>query len=261
MWIDSHCHVSDERLLPHIPQLLTNMHTHKVNTALVIGTTLSDSKKVLEIVDNYSPLYASVGVHPEYKDSDEPTVEILLNLATQSSKVLAIGETGLDYHWFKTEYATNFHDLAWQRQRFCTHIHAAIICKKPMIVHTREAAKDTLELLTSEHAYQCGGIIHCFTENWEFAKAVLDLGFYISFSGIITFKNSHALREVVLKIPMDRILIETDSPYLAPVPKRGQDNQPAYVSYVGEFIAQLRNIDSIEFAQQTTENFWRLFKQ
>ncbi|MEY3995966.1 MAG: hypothetical protein RL344_309 [Pseudomonadota bacterium] len=259
MWIDSHCHLSDERLLSQIPQLLTNMNMHNVDAALVIGTTLADSKIVLDIANNHTHLYASVGVHPEYKDSDEPSIDSLLDLAGRSPKVLAIGETGLDYHWFKTDHETNPADLAWQRQRFATHIQAAIKCNKPLIVHTREASNDTIAILLAENASQCSGVIHCFTETWEVAKAALDLGFYISFSGITTFKNATALREVALKIPSDRILIETDSPYLAPVPKRGKDNQPAYVSHVGDFIAQLRGIQSVDFAQQTSQNFWRLF--
>jgi TatD DNase family protein len=259
MWIDSHCHLSDERLLPQLPQLLATMQDHQVDAALVIGTTLQDSEAVLDIVKDYSHLYASVGVHPEYKDSDEPTVARLLALAGRSSKVIAIGETGLDYHWFKTEYDLNPNDLAWQRQRFAAHIQAAIACNKPLVVHTREASSDTIDILTAENARDCGGVIHCFTETWDVAKAALDLGFYISFSGITTFKNATALREVALKIPSDRILVETDAPYLAPVPKRGKDNQPAFVSYVGEFIAQLRGVSSIDFAQQTSQNFQRLF--
>jgi TatD DNase family protein len=260
MWIDSHCHLSDERLLPRLPQLFDTMTSHAVDAALVIGTTLSDCETVLDIVENNNaiPLYASVGVHPEQKDSEAPTVEKLLSLAARSSKVLAIGETGLDYHWFP-EAHTNPAALQWQRDHFATHIQAAIACDKPLVVHTREASKDTIAVLTSENAQQCGGVIHCFTETWDVAKAALDLGFYISFSGIVTFKSAADLREVALKIPADRILVETDAPYLAPIPKRGKDNEPAFVSHVGDFLAQLRGVDSQQFAAMTSQNFWSLF--
>ncbi len=260
MWIDSHCHLTDDRLIPRLPQLLDNMISHKVDAALLIGTTLDDSEQVLELVQNNHaiPLYASVGVHPEQKDSETPTVDKLLALAKRSPKVLAIGETGLDYHWFPEAHEDSA-SVQWQRDRFATHIQAANACNKPLVVHTRAASTDTIALLKTENARQCGGVIHCFTETWDVAKAALDLGFYISFSGIVTFKNAQDLREVALKIPADRILVETDAPYLAPVPKRGKDNEPAFVSHVGDFLAQLRGIDTAQFAHETSENFWRLF--
>jgi TatD DNase family protein len=260
MWIDSHCHLSDERLIPRLPQLFNNMIDSRVDAALVIGTTLDDCEQVLSIVETNKqfPLYASVGVHPEQKDSEAPTIEKLLALVNRSPKVLAIGETGLDYHWFPEAHEQP-ENLKWQRDRFATHIQAAIACDKPVVVHTRTASSDTLAILNSENARQCGGVIHCFTETWEVAKAALDLGFYISFSGIVTFKNAQDLRDVALKIPADRILVETDAPYLAPVPKRGKDNEPAFVSHVGQFLAQLRGVDEVQFARETSENFWRLF--
>jgi TatD DNase family protein len=168
---------------------------------------------------------------------------------------MAIGETGLDYYWNKGERAS----LQWQRDRFATHIQAAIQCDKPLVVHTRAASADTIAVLQSQQAHRCGGVIHCFTETWEVAKAALDMGFYISFSGIVTFKSAADLREVALKVPADRILVETDSPYLAPMPHRGKTNEPAFVSHVGQFLAQLRGVSTEDFAELTSHNFWNLF--
>jgi TatD DNase family protein len=250
--------LSDTRLLPQVLDLRKNMTEHHVDAALIISTTLVDYEAVLALAGEYDNFYASVGVHPEEKDSIEPTLTELLRLAGSSPKVIAIGETGLDYYWFK-EAHTDLTQLQWQRNRFATHIQAAIACDKPLVVHTREASSDTIAMLKSEQAERCGGVIHCFTETWEVAKAALDLGFYISFSGIVTFKNADNLREVARKVPADRILIETDSPYLAPMPKRGKTNEPAFVSHVGEFVAQLRGVDVFDFASMTSQNFWNLF--
>jgi TatD DNase family protein len=191
-------------------------------------------------------------VHPDYEDLTEPKSEELVSLA-KNPKVIAIGETGLDYSRIKG-------DLEWQRNRFREHIRAARKCNKPLIIHTREAAADTLSIMAEEGADQIGGVMHCFTESWEVAQKAMEMNFYISFSGIVTFKNAANLKETAKKIPLERMLIETDSPYLAPVPFRGKTNQPAYVRHVAEEIASLRNISLNEVAESTTKNFFSLFK-
>lgn len=256
MWIDSHCHLTDDKLLGQTVALLAHMAQAQVDEALVVCTTLEGFDTVLEQVQTHQQLYATVGVHPDEKGCTEPTLDDLLSRAAQSPKVLAIGETGLDYYWNTGEHA----DLQWQRDRFAIHIQAGISCKKPIVVHTRNASADTVAMLRSEQADRCGGVIHCFTETWDVAKAALDLGMYISFSGIVTFKNAADLREVALKIPSDRILVETDSPYLAPMPHRGKTNEPAFVSHVGQFLAQLRGVSHESFAQTTSTNFKALFQ-
>jgi TatD DNase family protein len=241
--------------MPQTNTLLANMQQSRVDAALVISTTLEDFDSVLSQAQSHSRLFASVGVHPDEKDCTEPTLDDLLSRAALSPKIMAIGETGLDYFWNKGEHAS----LQWQRDRFATHIQAAIHCDKPLVVHTRAASDDTISMMQSEQAHRCGGVIHCFTETWDVAKAALDMGFYISFSGIVTFKNAADLREVALKIPSDRILVETDAPYLAPAPHRGKTNEPAFVSHVGAFLAQLRGQAVEDFAALTTANFWALF--
>lgn len=219
---------------------------------LCVCITLKEFPNVLAIANTYSNISASVGLHPNETDIDqEPSVEDLCFFA-QDKKVVAIGETGLDYY-------RSVGEVEWQRDRFRTHIQAAKRVKKPLIVHTRQARKDTLEILRNEQADRIGGVMHCFTEDWEMAKAALDLNFYISFSGIVTFKNAIEIQEVAKKVPLDRLLIETDSPYLAPNPYRGRPNEPAYVKYVAEFIAELRGIPVQELAARTTENFYKLF--
>jgi TatD DNase family protein len=190
-------------------------------------------------------------VHPDVEDTPEPDADELARLAAQP-KVVAIGETGLDYYRLKG-------DLSWQRSRFRTHIRAARVCRKPLVIHTRAAAEDTLAIMREEGAGEVGGVMHCFTESWEVAAGALELGFYISFSGIVTFKNAQALKDVARRVPLERMLIETDSPYLAPVPFRGKTNQPAYVRYVAEEIARLRDVAVVEIAATTSENFFRLF--
>jgi TatD DNase family protein len=257
MWIDSHCHLTDEQLAPKVEALLANMANADVDAALVVCTTLEGFGAVLAQASTHHQLFATVGVHPDEKHCSEPTLNDLLTRAAQSSKVMAIGETGLDYYWNKGEHTS----LQWQRDRFATHIQAAIACNKPLVVHTRAASIDTITMLQTEQAHRCGGVIHCFTETWEVAKAALDIGFYISFSGIVTFKNAADLREVALKVPKDRILVETDAPYLAPMPHRGKTNEPAFVSHVGQFLAQLRGVSNEEFAATTSDNFWRLFDE
>lgn len=254
MLVDSHCHLQ----LIDYPALGTTLDgtiafAKKEGVAyfLCVGTTLEDRTPILAIAEQYPFVYASVGLHPNEKIATEPTVETLVLLANHP-KIIAIGETGLDY------YRTDS-DNYFQTERFIRHIHAAKETQKPLIIHTRQARKETLALLSQEKAGEIGGVLHCFTEDWETAKGALDLGFHLSFSGIITFKNAIDLQEVVKKAPLDRILIETDSPYLAPVPHRGKTNQPAYVKYVAECIAELKGITFENVSMQTSQNFSQLF--
>lgn len=227
------------------------MAENGVGTAVCIGVNLEDFPRVLALAEAQDHLYATVGVHPEYQEAEDPTVERLVALA-QHPKVIAIGETGLDYYWQKDR-------PEWQRERFRNHIRAAKASGKPLVVHTRDSSDDTLRLLAEEGAETAGGAMHCFTESWDVARRALDLGFYLSFSGIVTFKNALAIKEVARQAPLDRILVETDSPYLAPVPYRGKTNQPAYVRHVAEEIARLRDLSFEEVAAATTDNFFRLF--
>ncbi len=251
MFVDSHCHLDFPELQQELGTLLGNMQQNQVSHALCISVTLPEFPGVLALAEAHANLYATVGVHPDYEETPEPTVAQLVQLADHP-KVVGIGETGLDYYRLTG-------DLEWQRERFRTHIRAARACKKPLIIHTRAAADDTLRLLREENAGEAGGVLHCFTESWEMAEAALDLGFHISFSGIVTFKNAIALKEVAKKVPLERMLIETDSPYLAPMPFRGKTNQPAWVKHVAEHIAQLRGQSVDLIAQATSENFFKLF--
>lgn len=235
-----------------MPDVLQRMRDNDVGVAVCIGVNLEDFPNVLALAEGYSQLYATVGVHPEYTDVDEPDEAKLVALA-QHSKVIAIGETGLDYYWQKDQ-------PEWQRERFRTHIRAARRCSKPLVVHTRDSAADTLRVLKEEGADAVGGVMHCFTESWDIARLALELGFYLSFSGIVTFKNATIVKDVAQKCPLDRILVETDSPYLAPVPYRGKPNEPAYVRHVAEEIAKLRSISIESVHQATTDNFYTLFK-
>jgi len=252
MLVDSHCHLDFPGLADQLPDVLRRMAENGVGAAVCIGVNLEDLPKVLAIAENNERLFATVGVHPEYTDIEEPTEDQLVGLAAHP-KVVAIGETGLDYYWQKDQ-------PEWQRQRFRRHIAAAKRCGKPLVVHTRDSAADTLRLLQEEGAEAAGGVMHCFTENWDIARQALDLGFYLSFSGIVTFKNASVVKEVAQKCPLDRLLVETDSPYLAPVPYRGKPNQPAYVRYVAEEIARLRAIELDTLVTATTDNFFNLFK-
>ena len=252
MLIDSHCHLDFPDLANNIDEILENMKNNEVTHALCVSVNLEDFPGLLLLAESYPNLYASVGVHPDYEDLTEPKSEELVSLA-KNPKVIAIGETGLDYSRIKG-------DLEWQRNRFREHIRAARKCNKPLIIHTREAAADTLSIMAEEGADQIGGVMHCFTESWEVAQKAIEMNFYISFSGIVTFKNAANLKETAKKIPLERMLIETDSPYLAPVPFRGKTNQPAYVRHVAEEIASLRNISLNEVAESTTKNFFSLFK-
>ena len=253
MLVDSHCHINFPELANNMDAVRQSMLDHQVGHALCVSVTLNKFPEVLAMAEAHNNIYASVGVHPDYEDEDAFTVEDLVRLA-QHPKVVAIGETGLDYFRLTG-------DLEWQRERFRTHIRAAIKAGKPLIIHTRAAAEDTIRIMREENAQLVGGVMHCFTESLEVALQAIELGFYISFSGIVTFKNTLALKEVAKSIPLNRILVETDSPYLAPVPFRGKINQPAYVKYVAEEVARLRGIPVEEVATATTQNFFELFKQ
>lgn len=251
MLVDSHCHLNFPELSDNIESVRALMAESQVGHALCVSVTLDKVHEVLGLAERYDNFYASVGVHPDYENIEEPTVEGLVNLA-EHPKVVAIGETGLDYFRLAG-------DLEWQRERFRTHIRAAIVANKPLIIHTRSAAQDTLRIMHEERANLVGGVMHCFTESLEVAQQAIALGFYISFSGIVTFKNAGALKEVAKSIPLERILVETDSPYLAPIPFRGKTNQPAYVRYTAQEIAQLRGIPMEEVMEATTRNFFQLF--
>lgn len=255
MLIDSHCHLNLLDLTPHGGNLDTALHAAReqgVTHMLCVSVDLEHFPEVLHIAEQYNDVSATIGVHPNEKLEHALTPEHLMQLA-KHNKIMGIGETGLDY--YRSEG-----DLDWQRERFRCHIEVAKQVKKPLIVHTRQASADTLQILQQEHAEDVGGVMHCFTETWEVAKQALDLGFYISFSGILTFKNAVELQEVARKVPIDRVLIETDSPYLAPMPHRGRPNEPAYVKYVALQLAELRNLSFATIAQHTTDNFLTLFK-
>ena len=251
MLVDSHCHLNFPELLQNMDAIRLSMREHQVGYALCVSVTLPDFPAVLAVAEAHDNFYASVGVHPDYENEPPFGEDDLIRLA-QHPKVIAIGETGLDYFRLTGE-------LEWQRERFRTHIRAAIKAHKPLIIHTRSAAEDTLRIMREENTKAIGGVMHCFTESLEVALQAIEMGFYISFSGIVTFKNATSLKEVAQSIPLDRILVETDSPYLAPVPFRGKINQPAYVSYVAAEIAKLRGIDPEEVAAATTKNFFKLF--
>jgi TatD DNase family protein len=256
MYIDSHCHINFPELAIRMPEILQKMADNQVSHALCISVTLPDFPQVLDLAEKYPHIYASVGVHPDYEDTPEPSLETLVRLS-QHPRVVAIGETGLDY--FRLEG-----DLEWQRERFRTHIRASRATGKPLIIHTRNASADTLRLLREEgggtDAGGAGGVLHCFTESLEVAQAAIEMGFYISFSGIVTFKNAKELQAVARAIPLGRMLIETDSPYLAPVPHRGKMNEPGFVCHVAQFLATLLDVPLTQVAQQTTDNFFDLFK-
>lgn len=251
--IDSHCHI-DRVDLAHfggsVESMLSKADELSVKNFLCVCIDLEHFDQVLSLAKSHEPIYASVGVHPTETEGEDPSVERLLDLS-KDEKVIAIGETGLDY--FHVDQAS----ANWQRERFRTHIKASNLSGKPMIIHTRDAKKDTVEIMRQEKAEK--GVMHCFAEDWDTAKAALDLGFYISFSGIITFKNAHDLREVAKKVPNDRLLVETDAPYLTPVPYRGKPNTPAYTYYVAEKLAQIRGSTIGQIADITTHNFKTLF--
>src|SRR5687767_10371874 len=253
MLVDSHCHLDFPELRSDLAGVLSRMGDNGVTHALTISTTLETWPAVREVAGASANLWCSAGVHPdERRDDREATLEDLLAMA-RDDKVVAIGETGLDY--FRVEG-----DTEWQRERFRTHIRAARKCAKPLVIHTRSAADDTIRIMREEGAAEAGGVMHCFTETWEVAEAAIAEGFHISFSGIVTFKNAAALKDVARRVPLDRMLVETDSPYLAPVPHRGKSNQPAFVRHVAEEVARLRGMDFAEVARATTANFFGLFR-
>lgn len=255
MFVDSHCHLTYEGLGDRLPDVLSAMQAAQVDEALCICTTIEEFPQVLALAQSHPALWATVGVHPDTENLHEPDADELVQLA-QHPRVLAIGETGLDY--FRLNGRT-VADMAWQRERFRQHIHAARRCGKPLVVHTREASADTLAILEEEGADAVGGVFHCFTETDAVARAALEMGFHISFSGILTFRNADDLREVARYVPLERCLIETDSPYLAPVPHRGKTNSPAFVPHVAARLAELKGVGLPELARATTENFERLF--
>lgn len=250
--VDSHCHLDYEPLHEQIDEVLGRARDNGVGYLLCVGVTIEAFPAVQAIARAHPHVFASVGVHPNEREGNDPQAEELVALA-DDPRVVAIGETGLDY--YRSEG-----DLTWQQDRFRRHIRAANEAHKPLIIHTREAAEDTLRLMREEGAGEAGGVMHCFTESWEVARSALDLGFYISFSGIITFKTAEALREVARKVPADRLLIETDAPYLAPVPYRGKTNEPAYVRHVAECLAGVRGTTLADIAGLTTRNFFELFR-
>ncbi|GAB7537249.1 TatD family hydrolase [Burkholderia sp. 3C] len=255
MFVDSHCHINFEGLADRLPEVLANMREQQVTHALCVSVDLETLPQVLAIAEQHAHIYASVGVHPDHEDVREPSLAELIELAAHP-KVVAIGETGLDYYRLGER---GIADMEWQRERFRTHIRAAHATRKPLIIHTRASSEDTLRIMAEENASVPGGVMHCFTEPWPVAEAALAQNFHISLSGIVTFKKAEDVQDVARRVPIERLLIETDSPYLAPVPYRGKPNEPAYVSYVGRFIAAQRGMSDEALAAATSQNFFRLF--
>jgi TatD DNase family protein len=251
--VDSHCHLDFPEFDGKLEEIREEMRTNGVTHALCITVDLAGFPKVLALAEEYDNFFASVGVHPDQEDRAPVRVEMLVELA-QHPRVVAIGETGLDYYRVSG-------DLEWQRERFRAHIRAARRCRKPLVIHTREAAEDTIRIMQEEGAAEVGGVMHCFTETQQVAEAALALGFHISFSGIVTFKNAGSLKDVARAVPLERLLVETDSPYLAPVPHRGKTNRPGLVRYVAEEVARLRGTSLESLADATTRNFFGLFRR
>lgn len=249
--VDSHCHINFPDFDGRMPDILQNAADNQISHMLCISTSWENQVDVLKLATDHGQIFASVGKHPTTEGGHEPTVQDLVDAAAHP-RVVAIGETGLDY--FRSEG-----DLTWQHERFHAHIEASRQCGKPLIIHTRAAAEDTINTLIEHKAEEAGGVMHCFAEDWSVAKAALDIGFYISFSGIVTFNSAKNVQEVARKTPLDRILVETDAPYLAPVPKRGKTNEPSYVRHTAEFVAELRGESLDTIAEATTENFFTLF--
>jgi TatD DNase family protein len=250
--VDSHCHLDFPELVGDVPRIMEEMRELDVTHALCISVTLSEFPRVRALAEQYENLFATVGVHPDYPDHPPVTVEELVRLAAHP-RVIGIGETGLDYYRLQG-------DLEWQRERFRVHVRAARASGKPLIIHTRAAADDTLRIMREEGADAVGGVMHCFTESWHTAQGALDLGFHISLSGIVTFRNAVDLKEVARRLPLERLLVETDAPYLAPVPYRGKLNRPGLVRFVAEEVARLKGLALEQVAEQTTNNFFSLFK-
>lgn len=251
--VDSHCHLNFESLQSNLDQVLANAWAQHVRYMLCISVTLEKYPEVLQLARQHPNIFASVGVHPDERSGREPTIEELVQLASDP-RVVAIGETGLDYYRQQG-------DINWQQERFRNHIRAARAVRLPLVIHTRSASLDTIAILREEKGDEAGGVMHCFTEDWNTARAALDLGFYISFSGIVTFRSAEALREVARQVPLDRLLIETDSPYLAPVPHRGKTNEPSFVRHVADQLALLKGCSLEEIARASTDNFFSLFKK
>jgi len=250
--VDSHCHINFDELAKRLPEVLENARRNDVSHMLCVSVNLEDFPQVKKLADEHKNIFASVGVHPCYEDVKEPSAEELVDIA-QDSNIVAIGETGLDYFRIEDQ------DMTWQRERFVRHITAAKEINKPLIIHTRSAADDTMRILKEEGADACRGVMHCFAEDWDVAKKALDLGFYISFSGIVTFKSATNVQEVARKCPIERVLVETDAPYLAPVPLRGKLNEPSYVRHTAQFVADLKGMTLETLAENTTANFFELF--
>lgn len=263
MFTDSHCHLSFPELKSRLPEILGAMAQAQVDRALCICTTLEEFEDVHSLALQHANLWSTVGVHPDNEGVQEPTLDDLLERSARP-RVVGIGETGLDYYRLGGRTVA---DMAWQRTRFQTHIQAARMTDLPLVIHTRSASEDTLSILRETGGFKSGagslpqarGVFHCFTETAEVARAALDLGFYISFSGILTFRSASDIREVAAFVPLDRLLIETDSPYLAPVPHRGKTNSPAFVPWVAEQIASIKGLEVAEVARETSANFDRLF--
>ena len=256
MFVDSHCHLNMLDLDPYggdLGALIEKAKNMGVEHILCVGVDLVNAQTVIEIANRFENISASVGLHPNEKVNSEPTVKELVELADYP-KVVAIGETGLDYG-----HCDNDNKLENTRDRFRRHIQTAIKLKKPLIIHSRNAQTDTIQIMKKENAYSVGGVMHCFTESWELAEQAMQLGFYISFSGVITFKNARNVKEIVQKVPLEKMLIETDAPYLTPVPYRGKKNEPQYLLYTAKEIAGLKNILMDEVAKKTTENYYCLF--
>ncbi|MFG6413504.1 TatD family hydrolase [Roseateles sp. DC23W] len=256
MFIDSHCHLSFPELKERLPDILSDMRAAQVLQAICICTQMEDFETVHGLAMAHDMLWSTVGVHPDTEDMREPDVAELVRLAALP-RVVAIGETGLDYYRLN---GRSIDDMEWQRERFRTHIRAAKQADKPLVVHTRSSAADTLRLMDEEGAEQAGGVFHCFTESADVALAAVERGYYISFSGIVSFKNAQDLRDLLPLLPLDRVLIETDSPYLAPIPHRGKTNSPAYVPHVAQAVASAVGLPVPELAAITTANTRRLFK-
>lgn len=256
MYIDSHCHINFPELSARLPEILGKMAENQVTHALCVSVNMPEFPEVLALAEKYPHIYASVGVHPDYEETPEVSVDDLVRLSNHP-KIVGIGETGLDYYRLEG-------DLEWQRERFRTHIRASRATGKPLIIHTRSASEDTIRIMREEGAGTvaggAGGVMHCFTESLHVAEAAMEMGFYISFSGIVTFKSAKDLQAVARAVPLERMLIETDAPYLAPVPHRGKINEPGLVRHVAEFLATLKALPLEQVARQTTDNFFDLFK-
>ena len=249
--VDSHCHIDFPELADDVEAVLARMRANDVSHAMCVSVNLEDFPRVLGLAQSHANLFATVGVHPDHREGSDPGWQEIARLA-QKGRILAIGETGLDYYRLEG-------DLEWQRSRFRNHIRAAREVHKPLVIHCRNAADDLLAIMREERAADVGGVMHCFTESWSVAEQAMEMNFCISFSGIVTFRNAAQVRDVAARVPWERVLVETDAPYLAPVPMRGKTNEPAFVRHVAEGLAQVRGTDLAHVARETTSNFFRVF--